>query len=119
MQKTSPQWKVHGGHQLSGAVTTNGSKNSALAIIGASLLTFEPILLTNVPRISDVDDMVSILRSMGVQATLIDNKTLSLQRPLILDVESMDVQAAQRTRAVVLLVAGLAIDHADVTIPFP
>lgn len=119
MQQTSPQWKVHGGHQLSGTVTTNGSKNSALAIISASLLTFEPILLTNVPRISDVNDMVSILRSMGSQATWEDSNTLSLQRPLILDVESMDVQAAQRTRAVVLLIAGLAIDHADLTIPFP
>jgi UDP-N-acetylglucosamine 1-carboxyvinyltransferase len=119
MQQTSPQWKVDGGNQLSGAVTTNGSKNSALAIISASLLTFEPILLTNVPRISDVDDMTSILRSMGFQTTWEDSNTLSLQRPLILDVESMDIQAAQRTRAVVLLVAGLAIDHADFTIPFP
>jgi UDP-N-acetylglucosamine 1-carboxyvinyltransferase len=119
MQQTSPQWKVHGGHQLSGTVTTNGSKNSALAIISASLLTFEPILLTNVPRISDVDDMVSILRSMGAQATWVEDNSLSLQRPLILDVESMDVRAAQRTRAVVLLVAGLAIDHKDFTIPLP
>jgi UDP-N-acetylglucosamine 1-carboxyvinyltransferase len=119
MQQTSPQWKIHGGHQLSGAVTTNGSKNSALAIISASLLTFEPILLTNVPRISDVNDMVSMLRSIGFQATWIDDNSLSLQRPLILDVNSLDIQAAQRTRAVVLLVAGLAIDHADFTIPFP
>ncbi|KAM0704734.1 hypothetical protein Q7P35_007520 [Cladosporium inversicolor] len=63
--------------------------------------------------------MVSILRSMGAQATWEDNKTLSLQRPPILDVESLDVQAAQRTRAVVLLVAGLAIDHADLMIPLP
>lgn len=119
MQHSSPQWKIHGGHHLSGTITTNGSKNSALAIISASLLTFEPILLTNVPRISDVNDMVSALRSMGSQATWVENNTLSLQRPLILDVDSLDVQAARRTRAVVLLVAGLAIDHADFTIPLP
>lgn len=119
MEHSSPQWKVHGGHQLSGTVTTNGSKNSALAIISASLLTFEPILLTNVPRISDVNDMVSILQSMGFQATWTDNNTLSLQRPLILDVDSLDIRAAQRTRAVVLLVAGIAIDHTDFTIPLP
>lgn len=119
MEHSSPQWKVHGGHQLSGTVTTNGSKNSALAIISASLLTFEPILLTNVPRISDVNDMVSILRSMGFQANWVDNNSLSLQRPLILDVDSLDIQAAQRTRAVVLLVAGIVIDHEDFTIPLP
>jgi UDP-N-acetylglucosamine 1-carboxyvinyltransferase len=119
MEQSPPQWKVHGGHQLSGTVTTNGSKNSALAIISASLLTSEPILLTNVPRISDVNDMVSILQSMGAQATWTDNNILSLQRPLILDVDSLDVQAAQRTRAVILLVAGIAIDHEDFTLPFP
>ncbi|GAB7322917.1 hypothetical protein MBLNU13_g05459t1 [Cladosporium sp. NU13] len=119
MQQPSPQWKVHGGHQLSGTVTTNGSKNSALAIISASLLTFEPILLTNVPRISDVHDMVSILRSMGSQATWVGNNSLSLHRPMVLDVESLDVRAAQRTRAVVLMIAGIAIDHADFTIPLP
>lgn len=119
MQQPSAQWQVHGGHQLSGAVTTNGSKNSALAIISASLLTFEPILLTNVPRISDVHDMVSILRSMGSQATWVDENSLSLQRTLVLDVESLDIQAAQRTRAVVLLAAGIAIDHAEFTIPLP
>jgi UDP-N-acetylglucosamine 1-carboxyvinyltransferase len=119
MEQSPPQWKVHGGHQLSGTVTTNGSKNSALAIISASLLTFEPILLTNVPRISDVNDLVSILRSLGAEATWVDNNNLKLQRPLILDVESLDVRAAQRTRAIVLLVAGLAIDHEDFTIPLP
>jgi len=119
MRHGSPQWKVHGGHRLSGAVTTNGSKNSALAIISASLLTFEPILLTNVPRISDVDDLVSILRSMGSRATWVDSNSLSLQRPLVLDVEFLDVPAAQRTRAVVLMIAGIAIDHADFTIPLP
>jgi UDP-N-acetylglucosamine 1-carboxyvinyltransferase len=119
MEHTLLQWKIHGGHQLSGTVTTNGSKNSALAIISASLLTFDPISLSNVPRISDVNDMVSILRSMGFQATWTVNNSLSLQRPLILDVDSLDVQAAKRTRAVVLLVAGIAIDHEDFTLPLP
>lgn len=119
MQRPSPQWKIHGDHQLSGTVTTNGSKNSALAILSASLLVFEPIELANVPRISDVDDMVSILRSIGSEATWVDNNTLRLQRPPVLDVEALDVQAAQRTRAVVLLIAGLAIDHAEFTLPLP
>lgn len=119
MQETLSQWKIHGGHQLSGMVTTNGSKNSALAIISATLLTFQPILLTNLPRISDVVDMVSILRSMGSEATWVDNNSLSLRRPLVLDIESLDVQAARRTRAVVLMIAGIAIDHAEFTIPLP
>lgn len=56
---------------------------------------------------------------MGGQATWVDNNSLSLQRPLILDVESLDIEAAQRTRAVILMTAGIAIDHVDSTLPFP
>jgi UDP-N-acetylglucosamine 1-carboxyvinyltransferase len=119
MQQATPEWQVQGGHQLSGTVTTNGSKNSALAILSASLLTFEPIVLTNVPRISDVDDMVSILRSIGSQATWVDTNTLRLLRPSVLNVAALDVQAAQRIRAVVLLIAGLVVDHAEFTLPLP
>lgn len=119
MQQGTPQWKVQGGHQLSGTVTTNGSKNSTLAILSASLLTCQPIVLTNVPRISDVDDMVSVLQSLGSQISWENNNTLRLQRPSILCVEAMDIQAAERTRAIVLLVAGIAADHASFTLPFP
>lgn len=119
MQRSSSQWLIHGGHRLSGTVTTNGSKNSTLAILSASLLTLEPILLANVPRISDVEDMVSILQSIGCQAAWEEDSILRLQRPLTLDVEALDVQAAKRTRAVVLLIAGLAQDHAAFDVPHP
>lgn len=119
MQQNSPQWLVHGGHPLSGTVTTNGSKNSALAILSSSLLSFEPITLTNVPRISDVEDMVAILHSIGCQTTWEGNNTIRLQRPPVLDVEALNAKAAKRTRAVVLLIAGLALDHAVFDLPHP
>ena len=47
------------------------------------------------------------------------NNSLSLQRPMVLDVESLDVRAAHRARAVVLMIAGIATDHAHFTVPFP
>lgn len=119
MQRNSPQWLVNGGHPLSGTVTTNGSKNSALAILSSSLLTSEPVTLTNVPRISDVEDMVAILHSIGCQTIWEGNNTIRLQRPPILDVEALDEQAAKRTRAVVLLIAGFALDHAVFDLPHP
>lgn len=119
MQRASPQWMVQGGHQLSGTITTKGSKNSALAIISASLLTLEPVVLTNVPRISDVFDMLNILQSLGSQVRWVDDYTVRLQRAALLDVSNLDKHAAERTRAVILLVAGLAMDHADFLLPFP
>lgn len=119
MHPVSSQWTVHGGHQLSGTITTKGSKNSALAIISASLLIREPVVLENIPRISDVFDMLTILKSLGFEVHWEEHNTLRLQRPVMLAVNKMDKHAAERTRAIVLLVAGLAMDHEDFTLPFP
>jgi UDP-N-acetylglucosamine enolpyruvyl transferase len=111
MAHTSPTWKIEGGHQLSGSLRVKGSKNSALAIICAALLNTGPVILSNIPRISDVFDMVSILRSTGTTVTWLDNNTLEIQRPPLLAVDNLDIEASRRTRAVVLLVAALAKDQ--------
>ena len=46
---------IEGGHRLSGTVKAAGNKNGALPILAATLLTSEPVTLTNVPRIRDVE----------------------------------------------------------------
>ncbi len=60
--------KIRGGKRLSGTVSISGAKNAALPEICATLLTNEPVLLTNVPRLQDVATIRKILESMGVQA---------------------------------------------------
>jgi UDP-N-acetylglucosamine 1-carboxyvinyltransferase len=119
MAHTSTTWKIEGGQQLSGSLTAKGSKNSALAIICAALLTLGPVVLNSIPRISDVFDMVSILRSAGTSVTWLDNNTLKIQRPPLLAVDNLDIEASRRTRAVVLLVAALAKDQQNFIIPLP
>jgi UDP-N-acetylglucosamine 1-carboxyvinyltransferase len=119
MAHTSPSWKIEGGRQLSGSITAKGSKNSALAIICAALLAVGPVVLDNIPRISDVYDIVSVLRSTGTSVTWLDNNTLEIQRPPRLAVDNLDIEASRRTRAVVLLVAALAKDQDDFTLPLP
>ncbi len=57
---------VEGGVPLSGSVRVQGSKNSALPILFATLLTEEPCTIRNVPELSDVDTTVSILRELGM-----------------------------------------------------
>ena len=59
---------IEGGAPLSGTMTPAGNKNGALPILAACLLTEDPITVTNVPRIRDVDAMVSILQAIGVSA---------------------------------------------------
>ena len=56
---------ITGGRQLSGEIAVSGSKNAATPIIAATLLTSEECVLDNVPRISDVEAMLDILRSIG------------------------------------------------------
>ena len=58
---------IHGGHPLSGSIKISGSKNSALPIIAASLLTREPCILHRVPDLSDTNYMLQILMHLGAE----------------------------------------------------
>ncbi|HEU0167730.1 MAG TPA: UDP-N-acetylglucosamine 1-carboxyvinyltransferase [Chloroflexota bacterium] len=64
---------VTGATPLHGDVTISGSKNAALPIMAATLLTKEPMLLENVPKIADVDVMCEVLRSLGATVEIDDN----------------------------------------------
>ncbi|MGY4830825.1 UDP-N-acetylglucosamine 1-carboxyvinyltransferase [Sphaerotilaceae bacterium SBD11-9] len=59
---------IRGGRRLQGEVTISGAKNAALPELCAALLTAEPVTLTNVPRLQDVNTTLKLLRMMGVQA---------------------------------------------------
>src|ERR1035438_5972545 len=56
---------VNGGNPLSGTITPSGNKNAVLPILCATLLTDEPVALTNVPDITDLDKLVSFFTSQG------------------------------------------------------
>jgi UDP-N-acetylglucosamine 1-carboxyvinyltransferase len=58
---------VHGGHKLSGSVKISGSKNSALPILAATLLTKEQCVIHHVPDLSDIHFMLQILASLGAE----------------------------------------------------
>src|SRR4051795_1273020 len=59
---------IEGGHTLSGRIRAAGNKNGALPILAACLLTDEPVYLSNVPRIRDVDTMLELLADLGADA---------------------------------------------------
>ncbi|MBN1433810.1 UDP-N-acetylglucosamine 1-carboxyvinyltransferase [Candidatus Fermentibacterales bacterium] len=67
--KAPPQdcYLVEGGHPLTGTLVPSGSKNAALPILAATLLTESEVVLHNVPRIRDVDAMLLLLESAGVE----------------------------------------------------
>ena len=60
--------KIEGNHPLTGSVRIGGAKNSAVALIPAAILSSEPITLTNVPNISDIDDVILVGGSTRIPA---------------------------------------------------
>jgi UDP-N-acetylglucosamine 1-carboxyvinyltransferase len=62
-------FKIEGGHLLSGAITPQGAKNESLQVICATLLTSEPVTIANIPDIRDVNNLIQLLRDIGVKVT--------------------------------------------------
>ena len=60
-------FSIEGGHPLQGTITPQGAKNEALQVISASLLTHEPVTITNIPDILDVNNLIHLLQEIGVK----------------------------------------------------
>ena len=70
---------VQGGGPLKGQIPIAGAKNACLTLMPATLLSEEPLTLTNAPRLSDIKTMTELLRSLGAEvATMQDGKTLAM-----------------------------------------
>ena len=63
---------IEGGVPLCGTITAAGNKNGALPILAACLLTEDEVILRNVPQISDVEDMVRLLQTLGARVEWTD-----------------------------------------------
>lgn len=58
---------IEGGHPLSGTITPQGAKNEALEVICASLLTAEEVVIRNIPDIRDINNLILLLKDIGVK----------------------------------------------------
>ncbi len=61
---------IEGGHRLSGEITPQGAKNEALQVISATLLTAEAVNIKNIPNILDVNNLIQLLKDMGVKVVM-------------------------------------------------
>jgi UDP-N-acetylglucosamine 1-carboxyvinyltransferase len=97
---------VEGGRALAGVVTVEGNKNAALPILAACLLTREPCVLENVPRIRDVVAMCQLLEGLGARVEGIGTNMLHVSCPEIRSTDP-DPALVARIRGSVLLAAPL------------
>jgi UDP-N-acetylglucosamine 1-carboxyvinyltransferase len=87
---------IEGGHTLSGTITPQGAKNEALQVICATLLTSEAVTLHNIPDIRDVQNLIELLREVGVDVQRLAKNDYTFQaRQLNMDYLQSDEFAAR------------------------
>lgn len=113
---------IEGGHPLSGTITPQGAKNEALEVISATLLTSEPVRISNVPDILDVNNLIKLLGDIGVKVTRNSRNDYTFQADdLNLDFLSSDdyVRKCAALRGSVLLMGPLLGRFGKATIAEP
>ena len=71
-------FRIHGGQRLTGTISVDGSKNAALPLLAAALLTEEAVSFTSVPKLSDIENMLKLLDELGC-SNKYSKDTLTLQ----------------------------------------
>lgn len=110
---------VRGGGPLKGQIPIAGAKNACLTLMPATLLSEEPLTLTNAPRLSDIKTMTALLGSLGAEVTsLQDGKVLAMSSHNIHN-HTADYDIVRKMRASILVLGPmLARDgHAIVSLP--
>jgi UDP-N-acetylglucosamine 1-carboxyvinyltransferase len=111
-------FKIEGGHQLKGSVTTNASKNSAVALLAACLLNRAPSTFRKMPKIEEVNRIIEVLKSIGVGIQW-NGPDLTVTPPARFALEKMDSEAAMKTRAIIMWMGSLIHSAPSFSIPHP
>ncbi|MBH2007408.1 UDP-N-acetylglucosamine 1-carboxyvinyltransferase [Candidatus Saccharibacteria bacterium] len=112
-------FRVHGGGKLSGSIRVKSSKNASVALLCAALLNKGKTTLRHVARIEEVNRIIEVLQSIGVKVRWInDDNDLEIQPPAKLQLENMDINAAKRTRTIIMFLGPLLHQYSDFKLPF-
>ena len=113
---------VEGGHKLSGTIRPQGAKNEALQVISAVLLTKEEVVISNIPEILDVKNLILLLEGMGVEVKRLDKGVYSFKADNINEeyISSADfVARCARLRGSVMVVGPLLARFGHAYFPKP
>ena len=108
---------IEGGHRLNGDIEISGMKNSALPIIFACLLIDGECILENIPRVSDVQNALSILRTMGAEADFVDYHTVKINTKNAEN--NLDFELISKMRASSYLLSCALVRFGCVNMPYP
>jgi UDP-N-acetylglucosamine 1-carboxyvinyltransferase len=109
---------IRGGKRLDGKVAVSGAKNAALPVLAGTLLSAEPVRISNVPQLKDVATTIMLLQSMGVKATFDEKLNVEVDASEI-DRPVAPYELVKTMRASILVLGPLVarFGKADVSLP--
>ncbi|PHQ96039.1 MAG: UDP-N-acetylglucosamine 1-carboxyvinyltransferase, partial [Marinosulfonomonas sp.] len=110
---------VKGGAELNGEIPIAGAKNACLTLMPATLLSDEPLTLTNVPRLSDIATMTQLLQSLGVEVTSLQDGRVVAMSSQSADNPVADYDIVRKMRASNLVLGPLIARHGHAVVSMP
>ena len=112
-------FRVHGPVTLHGSIAVRSSKNAAVALLCASLLNRGRTVLRGIAQIEEVNRILEVLTSIGMKATWSQDKSeLELIRPDHLHLDTIDAEAARRTRSIIMFLGPLLHSEQHFELPY-
>ncbi|WP_375176119.1 UDP-N-acetylglucosamine 1-carboxyvinyltransferase [Pseudooceanicola sp.] len=110
---------VTGNGPLNGAIPIAGAKNACLTLMPATLLSEEPLTLTNAPRLSDIRTMSTLLQSLGAEVTALNDGRVLAMSSHGIDNHKADYDIVRKMRASILVLGPMLarFGHAVVSLP--
>lgn len=115
----SQSFRIRGGKELSGEITVNTSKNAAVGLLCAALLNSGRTVLHRVARIEEVFRIIEVLESIGVKCHWQNrHRDLEIISPRELKLDKMDIEAARKTRSIIMFLGPLLHRFAKFQLPY-
>ncbi len=108
---------IQGGKRLKGTITTNTSKNAAVALLCASLLNQGTTELIDFPRIEETERIIEVLKSIGVKISWQTSHHLKIIPPKKISLKNLNKEAAAKTRIIILFAGALVHQFKNFILP--
>lgn len=116
-QEEKDDFEIEGGHQLSGSVTTNASKNGATHLFAATLVNKGRTTLHNIPRIEEVNRFIEVFESLGVKVAWVAKNSLTIKPPPKFSISKINSASTGKIRSALMLIGPLSARLATFKLP--
>ncbi|PIT90391.1 MAG: UDP-N-acetylglucosamine 1-carboxyvinyltransferase [Candidatus Komeilibacteria bacterium CG10_big_fil_rev_8_21_14_0_10_41_13] len=110
-------YKIQGGYKLSGSIEVNSPKNSAMALLSASLLNKGKSEFLNFPNLEETKRIIEVLESIGVKCSWKGTKHLVIEAPKKLKLEKINYESASKTRTILMFLGPLVNQFKSFKLP--